>query len=423
MTDDSSRHVRYAAVVIIVLVFGALLLPAVNVLDALGYFGEKTYLFVLQDNSELRNTGGFLACVGTIDVQNGELKNINLLYTGNVNNSPRYGMVEVDSPQSWFTVLYNTTLMPFRDMNVQYDFATFAPLFSATYKEITGQQVDGVIAIDLTALQQLLKTAGPITVENGTVTWRNVIDRVHFISANAKEAGKPDLTTFLTELGKRLIATVQTAGPVEKLLMLSNLQTLAQQRHLLIYAPDTLKGYDGAIQNKAGDYLYVVDSNVYAAKADLNVNRTLTYHTRIEDNGTQTSNLTITYTNNCWWNYTVFTTALVPKDAQVLDARYNSSDSIGPVVTPSGDLTAISSWVDVAPYSTANVTYTYTFPSTVEAGAASHYNLYVQKQAGIDHYTLNTDVTLPHGAHLIHESNVGNGIVSNGDVQVEVIYR
>jgi hypothetical protein len=32
-------------------------------------------------------------------------------------------------------------------------------------------------------------------------------------------------------------------------------------------------------------------------------------------------------------------------------------------------------------------------------------------------------VTLPNGAQLIHESNVGNGTVTNGDVQVEVIYR
>ena len=423
MTSDSGRPTRYAAVVIIVLVLGALLVPAVGALGALGYFHEKTYLLVLQDNSELRNTGGFLACLGSIDVQNGEPTNLKLHYSNSTyTNTTNDTVVKVDGPES-FTTFYDTQLVPLRDMNVQYDFATFAPLYAAASQELTGQRADGVIAVDFTALQELLKTMGPVTIGNEMITWRNVIDRVHYVSATAKDSSKTDLTTFLKELANKLIATAQTAGPVEKLLLLSTVQTLNQQRHLLIYAPGALpNGYDGAIQHKAGDYLYVVDSNYAGGKADLNVNRTITYHTRIQDDGMQTSNLTITYRNNCWWDYKVFTTALVPKDAELLDARY-SSHALGPLVTPSDGLTAISSWVVVAPNSAANVTYTYTFPATVGTGVLSHYYLYVQKQAGIDHYTLNTDVTLPDGAQPIRESNVGTGTVLNGDVQVEVIYR
>jgi hypothetical protein len=155
----------------------------------------------------------------------------------------------------------------------------------------------------------------------------------------------------------------------------------------------------------------------------LNVNRTITYHASLHDNGTQTSNVTITYANNCGWTYKVFTTTLVPNGAALLDARY-SSYSLGPRVTSSDDLTAISSYVEVPAHTTANVTYTYSLPATLlPAGVYSHYDLYVPQQAGLDHHTLNTDVTLPHGAQLIHESNVGNGIVTNGDVHVEVIYR
>jgi hypothetical protein len=93
-------------------------------------------------------------------------------------------------------------------------------------------------------------------------------------------------------------------------------------------------------------------------------------------------------------------------------------------VTYADNLTTISSYVEVPAHSTGNVTYEYSLPSTLlPAGVFSHYDLYVQKQAGIDQFTLNTAVTLPQGAQVIHESNVGNGIVANGDVQVEVIYR
>lgn len=426
MSSDSGRHLRYATVVIVALLLLAVLLPVADALGALGYFHEKTYLLVLQDNSELRNTGGFLACVGSITVENGEPKDLQLFYNGNnstLARSTNGAVVSVNGPQS-FTTFYNTTQVHFWDMNVQYDFATFAPLYASAYYTLTGQHADGVIALDFTALQDFLKTTGPIAVGNDTLTWRDVIDRVHYVSATAEGGSKTDLAAFLKELETSLIATVQAANPVEKLLLLSTFKTLSQQGHVLIYAPGAVpNGYDGAIRTRAGDYVHVVDSNYAGAKADLNVNRTLTYQTHIEDDGTQTSNLTITYQNNNWWDYKVFTTALVPNSAQLLHAQYDSQ-SLGPLVTQNNGLAAFSSWIVVPPYTTTNVTYTYTLPAMIgSAGVVGHYDLDVQKQAGIDQYTLNTAVTLPSGAQLIHESNIGSGTVANCDVQAEVIYR
>jgi hypothetical protein len=310
-------------------------------------------------------------------------------------------------------------------MNVQYDFATFAPLYATAWQQLTGQHSDGVIGLDLTGLQELLKATGPVTVANETITWRNVIDRVHFADAATKgEAGQPALNTFLGQLASKVITAAQTADPVGKLLLLNTLHTLAQQQHLLIYAPGALTSYDGAIQQQPGDYLYVVDANSGSAKADLDVNRTITDHVYLAANGTQTSNVTITYANNCGWTYKVFTTTLVPNDAALLNAQYNSPYHLGPLVTYADNLTTISSYVEVPAHSTGNVTYEYALPSTLlPAGVFSHYTLYFQAQPGVTQYTLNTAVTLPQGAQLVHESNVGNGIVANGDVQVEVIYR
>jgi hypothetical protein len=410
--SDSDRPLRYAALIIIVLVLAAIVLPSIGMLNDLGYVGAKTYLLVLQDNTELRNTGGLMACVGSVEIQNGALQNLKLYYapSNTYANGTLSAAVNIGGPES-FTEFYNSTYVRFWDMNVQYDFATFAPLYASAWQQLTGQHSDGVIGLDLTGLQELLKATGPVTVANETITWRNVIDRVHFADVAAKGVkGEPALNGFLGQLANKIITAAQTAKPVGKLLLLSTLHTLAQQQHLLVYAP-------------AGDYLYVVDANSGSAKADLNVNRTITYDTYLHDNGTQTSNVTITYANNCGWTYKVFTTTLVPNDAALLDARYTSYH-LGPLVTYADNLTTISSYVEVPAHTTANVTYEYSLPSTLlPAGVFSHYDLYVQKQAGIDQFTLNTAVTLPQGAQVIHESNVGNGIVANGNVQVEVIYR
>ena len=427
MTGGSDYPMRYAAVVIIVLVLAAIVLPSIAVLNNLGYFNDQTYLLVLQDNSELRNTGGFMACVGSVEIQNGQPQNLKMYYASSNTyaNGTLTAAVNIGGPES-FTTFYNSTYVRFWDMNVQYDFATFAPLYMSAWQQLTGQHSDGVIGLDLTGLQELLKATGPVTVSNETITWRNVIDRVQFASetANGTE-GKPQLAALLEGLAGKIITAAQTADPTGKLLLLNTLHALAQQRHLLIYAPSALTSYDGAIQKQPGDYLYVVDANSGGGKADLNVNRTITYHTYLQDNGTQTSNVTITYTNNCDWTYKVFTTTLVPNDAALLDAQYGpTSYHLGPLVTYADNLTTISSYVEVPAHTTANVTYEYSLPSTLlPAGIFSHYDLYVQQQPGINQYTLNTAVTLPQGAQLIHESNVGNGILATGDVQVEAIYR
>ena len=253
---------------------------------------------------------------------------------------------------------------------------------------MTGQRADGVIGLDLTGLQELLKAIGPVTVANETITWRNVIDRVHFADVATKgEAGQPALNVFLGQLANNVITAAQTADPVGKLLLLNTLHTLAQQQHLLIYAPGALTSYDGAILQQPGDYLYVVDANSGSAKADLDVNRTITDHVYLAANGTQTSNVTITYANNCGWTYKVFTTTLVPNDAALLNAQYNSPYHLGPLVTYADNLTTISSYVEVPAHSTGNVTYEYALPSTLlPAGVFSHYTLYFQAQPGVTQY-------------------------------------
>jgi len=55
---DRSRVVRYVALVAILLVVASLLFPVLDGLSVTGFFGDKTYLIILQDNDEIRSTGG-----------------------------------------------------------------------------------------------------------------------------------------------------------------------------------------------------------------------------------------------------------------------------------------------------------------------------------------------------------------------------
>jgi hypothetical protein len=92
-------------------------------------------------------------------------------------------------------------------------------------------------------------------------------------------------------------------------------------------------------------------------------------------------------------------------------------------VTNGDGFTALSSSLNVSANTTGSVTYTYVQPNVVSAsGIAHHYDLYIQKQAGITSYVLNVSVQLPAGATMIHAENVGTNQVFTGDAHVSVVY-
>ena len=48
------------------------------------------------------------------------------------------------------------------------------PLAARTWTALTGQQVNGVLAIDVVGVQQLLEATGPVTVNGESVSAANV---------------------------------------------------------------------------------------------------------------------------------------------------------------------------------------------------------------------------------------------------------
>jgi hypothetical protein len=119
----------------------------------------------------------------------------------------------------------------------------------------------------------------------------------------------------------------------------------------------------------------------------------------------------------------VFSTVLVPPGAELIAVQNATHAFKGPEVTNGDGFTALSSSLNVTANTTGSVTYTYIQPNVVSAsGIAHHYDLYIQKQAGITCYVLNVSVQLPTGATMIHTENVGSNQVFDGDAHVSVVY-
>ena len=72
---------RYVTLAVIIIVVASLLFPLLEGLGAAGFFGEKTYLVVLQDNSEIRGTGGLISLVGVLTMRDGHIEKLQDYYS------------------------------------------------------------------------------------------------------------------------------------------------------------------------------------------------------------------------------------------------------------------------------------------------------------------------------------------------------
>jgi len=428
---NRSRAARYAAVTILCVVVVALLFPIVDGLSVAGFLGDKTYLLILQDNAEIRPTGGLMNVLGVITLHNGQIANLQYYYGNsqapNESSPPLRRLVQLDGPES-YTKFFHTNVSTLTDSNEQYDFASFAPKMQSDFYNVTGYRVDGIIAIDLTAIKAVMDVTGPITVSGEVITSRNVADRLHYDSGTNVGRVKTSLTNLLKTLTLDIAGSIINANVPQKLALWTTLQRLESEKHVQIY-PDTglfLHTPSGERSAPTADSISVVDATQGTGKADFGVNRSIDYHVTLLPDGAAVSNLTLTYTNNCWWDYDVFTTTLVPPGAVLIGSHHTTGGfevSDSPLVTRGDGFTAFS-WDNYAAANTqAQLTCLYKTPNRVDTrGPGYQYDLFVHKQAGINQYILSTSVRLPPGTRPIDAENVGANQTLTGDVHAHVGY-
>jgi hypothetical protein len=147
----------------------ATLLPSM-----LGVDGPREYLLMSLNNAELRATGGIAGALAILSVDDGQIR------LGASTNATALG--EFDTPVLGLSkaeqTLYGDLLGTYmQDVNYTPDFARSGALAKEMWLERTGQEVDGVIALDPVALSYILRSTGPIDVGSELVlTDDNAVD-------------------------------------------------------------------------------------------------------------------------------------------------------------------------------------------------------------------------------------------------------
>lgn len=164
---------------------------------------QKSYLLLFQNSNELRPTGGFIGSLALLRVTNGAIGDIEILDVYDVDGQLRG---HVDPPYQIQTLLEQEHWY-LRDSNWSPNFIDSADKAAFFLSKSLGTSIDGVIAINLPVLKQILNITGPIVLHdnNTTLSDTSVVSFLQETIKNKSFSGSTLKKDLLTDIKDSLI--------------------------------------------------------------------------------------------------------------------------------------------------------------------------------------------------------------------------
>ncbi len=415
--------------------------------DVLGGNGPRKYLFLFQNNHEMRATGGFIGTYGVLDIFNGRIKNFFVDGIFNPDGQLREKVVP-PAPIQKISAAWSL-----HDSNWFPDFPTSAEKARWFYEKTGGPTVDGVITMTPIVLKSLLSITGPIEMPE----YGLVIDENNFMEEVQseveikydKELNQPK--KILADLAPKILDKLFNMGDLSQVsgvmkVLLENLD----EKHILIYANNikvqekiSEKGWSGEILDTERDYLSVINSNINGYKTDGVIEEKIEHFVQIQDDGSIIDEISITRKHNGgdsdyeWFNKVNanYMRVYVPKGSRLLSAEgqtreFNSppidydalgfkkdpqiqseeqsieiDDNSGTIIYDEDNKTVFANWVYVSPKESVTIKYKYLLPFKIkldsEKNLVDNYSVLFQKQSGSLGDNLEFRIELPKKMSLI----------------------
>ena len=419
--------------------------------ELLGGNGPRTYLFLLQNNHELRATGGFIGSYALIDVNQGVIRRF---FVDGIFNPDGQLKENIVPPKPIQKISAGWSL---HDSNWSPDFPTAAEKAIFFYEKTGGPTVDGVITLTPTVMQKLLAVIGPIELPQYGVT----VDADNFIPVIQeqvevkydKELNEPK--KILVDLSRELISRVfalqdrATSRRIAEALMagLNEKHVLMYMRHEPTQHLIDEVGWSGRVLPTGKDYLSVIHSNINGYKTDGVIDETIRHRAEIATDGSIIDTVTITRTHRGgdtpydWWNRVNadYLRVYVPKGSELLstsgttrefppepldydrlgfrrdadvveaEARERIDEKSGVRISEDVGKTVFGAWVYVSPKESVTVEYRYRLPFSIDmtalaTGDPQSYSVLYQKQSGSPGSTLLSSLSFPEDVPLIWQT-------------------
>ncbi len=373
---------------------------------------EKRYMIIMQNNAEMRPTGGFWTNYATFKIKNALL---NSDFTSKDMYSIDYTLDIID-PYTDFSIGMPAPIRRYlqlerwyaRDANFSPDFPTSVSDFMRSYKKaiqispVETKPVDGIIAIDTNVVSELLEVTGPATINGVTYTKDNVVLELEKIASLALRE-QSNRKKVLGDLMERMLVNVFESDKNLWPKLIDKGVDLMNRKHIVVYMDDPevqklLEKYNFAgrlVDYPDGDYLAVITTNLAGDKTNMFVQREITT-TATNSAGKWAREVKVKYTYGpAEGDYALFATTYkdylrvyVPKGSTLVSVEGSDNDDIG-----SADeltKTALHGYITLAPGATKGITFKYALPDGLIKG--TDYKLYIQKQAGMPKEKYNISV-------------------------------
>lgn len=394
-----------------------------NVENVLGIDGvKKSYLILFQNNAEIRPGGGFIGSFARVDFKDGEIQKLDFEKNIYTLDKAFIASGKAPDPPSEYQDFINDWAM--RDSNVFADFEASAKKVSWFYKEESGNDVDGVLAIDTTIFRRLLEIVGPIEMPeyNMTVTAENFLRDVQY----QVEVGYfEDKDNWSENQPKKILSDMlpifmgkifSDKNHQEELL--ERLVGAIDEKHFIAYfenskIQDLISGINmaGKIRNTTGDYIMVSDSNIGGLKSSLNIGQTYVHDITIDDQGSATERLSIIRKHRGSYEWPDgenknFVKVFLPLSAEIEKVDFISGSSIQKSTTVQENFAessefgknVVAFWQNTLPGGNSQSDIYYVRPRAVSLDEnIVIYNITLQKQPGIEDFDYNLNLKYPAG--------------------------
>ena len=380
------------------------IVPLTRLLPALGgYPAESDFLILLQNNDELRPTGGFIGVFGLAKTKNGEIISLTTNDSYHL-DMPAVGKWKKEPPAPIKKYL-NIENWYLRDANWIPDWPLAAQKINEIY---TGESLAidqpapefaGIIAINPEFISNLINLVGPINVKGENYTPENFQELLQYnVEIAYKDRNisswdrKEIINELLNQLQNRLFnLPAKDWGGLVKILD----KDIAARNLQLYFNDQTLQdlnknlGASGEMKKTASDYLMVVDANLAAFKSDAVVKKKIAYSVN-QNNGKTVATLSLNYRHegDFDWRttrYRSYTRIYAPLGSRLTSVSGLNKDNMDLTTFDDSILekTVFGFFFTVEPGTEREIILHYSLPDIINQQLVNNtYRLLIQKQSG-----------------------------------------
>ena len=375
-----------------------------------------TYTILLQNNMELRPTGGFMGSYVQLTFNQGQMVGIEAqdIYvpdgaiTGHVNPPEP---IQKAFKQGWWRL---------RDSNWDPDFPTAVQAIRWFFEKGGVDVGQGVIAINLEVVEDILNHLGSIelTDYNQQITSDNLYAVAQYEAERDFFAGSTQKRDFLQSLINSIFYQNQSISFDQLHQIISSINQHLTQKNIQINVNNPQiqsvieqKHWDGKLvfktqDNTTNDFFFSVDANLGANKANCCIEKVVTQTVKEDPDDYQISS-TITYTNHSpvptpkppkYWggDYENYTRIILPSNAELTHIQVSNNDQIKREISITNrdhlNLTEYGFFVLVPHNETVVVDLEHIIP---KKQSSLTYQNSILRQSGIAPYTHTVDFITP----------------------------